>query len=144
MCGSETYVTWGSMLQRCNNPNSSNFFKYGGRGITVCERWFKFEHFFKDMGERPKGLTLERINNEKGYVLENCKWASPIEQSRNQRVRQANKTGIAGVFWYEPRQKYCVRIMASYKQNHIGYFANLEDAIVARKKAEIEYWGRSI
>ena len=80
------YAIWREMLQRCNNPNRPQYSRYGGRGIKVCERWFKFDNFFLDMGERPKGLTLERIDNDKGYGPDNCKWASRYEQTRNRKV----------------------------------------------------------
>lgn len=78
-----TYRSWNSMRQRCNNPNANRFDRYGGRGITCCERWETFENFLADMGERPAGKTLERIHNSKGYSPENCKWATPIEQGAN-------------------------------------------------------------
>lgn len=80
-----TYTSWRSMLARCQNPNNTAYSYYGERGIKVCERWFKFENFLADMGERPKGLTLERIENDKGYYQTNCKWATRKEQNNNTR-----------------------------------------------------------
>jgi hypothetical protein len=82
---SRTYITWLNMLTRCQNPNTPNFMDYGGRGIEVCKRWQKFENFLLDMGERPKGKTLDRKENDKGYYLENCRWASKEEQQNNRR-----------------------------------------------------------
>lgn len=80
-----TFLTWTGMLVRCQNPNTQNFKDYGGRGITVCKRWLKFENFLADMGEKPEGLTLDRKENDKGYFKENCRWATMEEQSNNRR-----------------------------------------------------------
>jgi len=74
------------MKTRCYNPNNKRFAAYAGRGIAVCDRWRNsFENFLADMGEKPLGLTLERINNEQGYSPDNCKWATYSEQNRNRR-----------------------------------------------------------
>lgn len=83
MYKSRTYSTWSGMLQRCNNPNSPRYYQYGGKGIVVCERWMKFENFLTDMGERPEGKTIDRINNDGNYEPSNCRWATPLEQQRN-------------------------------------------------------------
>ena len=74
------------MLARCNNPKDRNYHNYGGRGIKVCKRWENFELFLKDMGEPPKGMTLDRKNNDKGYSPSNCRWVTAAEQCRNRRV----------------------------------------------------------
>ena len=79
------YNAWHNMIQRCENPNRPGYQWWGGRGISVCKSWHKFENFFADMGECPKGLTLERIDNENGYKPDNCKWATPHEQNANMR-----------------------------------------------------------
>ncbi len=77
--------SWSAMRTRCLNPNSDAFDRYGGAGITICERWHSFANFFADMGARPHGLTLERKDNAKGYDPDNCRWATRAEQNRNKR-----------------------------------------------------------
>ena len=83
---SPTYRTWASMIQRCMNPARANFPRYGGRGISVCMRWWLFANFLADMGERPEGCSLDRINNDDGYYLDNCRWATAQQQRANQRA----------------------------------------------------------
>ena len=85
MEGTPIYKTWASMLQRCNNTKNPDYSRYGGRGITVCERWTKFENFYADMSDRPEGRTLDRINNEGNYEFDNCRWATASEQNDNRR-----------------------------------------------------------
>lgn len=80
------YSAWQSAIQRTTNPNHPSYQNYGGRGITVCERWAKsFQNFYDDMGPRPKKKSLGRIDNDKGYYKENCKWETMEEQSGNKR-----------------------------------------------------------
>lgn len=88
------YQAWVDMHQRCYNPKCAGFKNYGARGILVCDRWEDFGNFIHDMGRRPTGLSLERVDNSKGYSPDNCKWATKFEQCNNTRrnVRIGNRT----------------------------------------------------
>lgn len=88
------YASWSSMRTRCLNPKASDFYRYGGRGIKICSRWDSFGSFLADMGERPKGLTLERIDNAADYGPGNCKWATYAEQSRNRRCTKLDAAKV--------------------------------------------------
>jgi hypothetical protein len=85
------YGIWRNMRRRCTDPKDKRFKDYGGRGITVCDRWSSFAKFLEDMGKRPSPeLTLDRENNDQGYSLENCRWATQSEQAMNRRSRWRN------------------------------------------------------
>jgi len=85
MRNSKTYRTWVNMKSRCNNKNSQSYKNYGGRGIKFCKSWNKFENFYKDMGDKPEGRTLDRINNSGDYCKENCRWTDWETQANNRR-----------------------------------------------------------
>ena len=92
-CGSgasPTYRIWGGMKRRCKekDPGMRSWKWYGGKGIRVCERWLDFQNFLADMGERPKGYWIERINGDGDYEPGNCRWATPLEQMQNVKLRE--------------------------------------------------------
>lgn len=88
-----TYSSWVSMKSRCLNRNDSSFNRYGGRGITVCDRWLDFRAFFEDMGPRPHGMSLDRIDGTRGYSPDNCRWATQAEQNANRRMPRGDQNG---------------------------------------------------
>lgn len=81
-----TWRSWSSMMTRCYNKNITTYKYWGGRGIAVCERWHLFENFLADMGERPTGTSIDRINNDGNYEPSNCRWADPFTQASNRRT----------------------------------------------------------
>lgn len=93
---SSTYKSWYNMLTRCTNPNTAKFKYYGGKGITVCDKWFKFTEFLADMGEKPRqGYSIDRIDSTKGYFKDNCQW---LLQEDNARKQSNNRNSITGRF----------------------------------------------
>lgn len=79
------YRIWADMVGRCSRPTHMRYADYGGRGISVCERWMSFPNFYSDMGDRPENLSLDRVNNDGNYEPSNCRWATAIEQRNNRR-----------------------------------------------------------
>ena len=137
------YKVYHAMLQRCNNPDNEYYLYYGGRGIQVCERWQGlkgFNHFIEDMGERPKGLTLERINNDGNYEPGNTKWATRQEQAINRRTPLINPIGYKGISLFKATGKYQAYINVDHHRIHLGYYKTLKEAIGVRHEAEMKYY----
>jgi hypothetical protein len=142
MSGTREHRCWKSMRERCLNPNATHFQHYGGRGIKICNRWLEsFEAFYEDMGPCPEGMSLDRIDLNGNYCLENCRWASATEQVYNQRKRSSNTSGKTGVVYNENYSKWEAYIYKNYIKITCGHFDTFEEAVAAREKAELEFYG---
>lgn len=112
---SGTYASWRAMLDRCNNPYSKDYPRWGGRGITVCNRWLSFPDFREDMGQRPDGTTLDRVDPDGNYEPGNCRWATPKQQARNRRDLVIVKTADGEI----PLVDYAVKLGISKGAAHL-------------------------
>ena len=124
------YPIWNLMVQRCTNTNNERYQYYGGRGITVCDRWLNsFEAFVSDMGHRPNGLTLERRNTNGNYEPSNCCWATHSAQMLNRRF-YINPTSSLTPYIHKPKNKdlFKVTITITKKSSHQKYFKTLQEA----------------
>ncbi len=131
------------MVNRCKNPSHHAYKYYGGRGIKVCDRWKEpsgFENFISDIGLRPENLTLDRIDNSKGYSPDNCRWTSMRVQSINKRLYSNNKSGCKGVHLHKQSGKWRAKIMLDGKYIDLGLHQSLKSATRARKQAEELYF----
>ena len=126
-----SYDTWALMLSRCTDPNATGYENYGGRGISVCERWHHFANFAADMGIKPsRDHSIDRRNNSLGYYPGNCRWATRIEQASNKRVYRTSTTGVSGV--RERDGKYQLRIIENGKRKSLGNYDTIEQAVAAK------------
>ena len=132
------YASFWNMLKRCENPKYEFFEHYGGRGIKVCERWNGengFRYFIEDMGERPKEYQLDRIDVNGNYEPSNCRWANKYIQMGNTRKNNV----CPGVSWHKQRGRHRARIKVKGKEISLGLYNTFEEAVEARKKAEVLY-----
>lgn len=140
--GTPEYFTWQSLFFRCNNPASKSYHRYGGRGITICDRWRGrngFANFLADMGTRPSSKhSLDRINNDNNYEPSNCRWVTSHAQAVNRGIPKNNTSGHKGVS--KVGDKYCPYIKIDYRTINLGTFSKLSEAIIVRKAAEEKYF----
>lgn len=130
------YDTWNSMKQRCANPNSTRYKDYGERGITVCEKWSDIENFIKDMyPSYVEGYQLDRIDNDKGYSKDNCRWVTPQQNQWNTKSQKGSTSKYKGV--HKSKSKWAAKI----KGRHLGTFATEEEAAIRYNKEAIKLFG---
>jgi len=135
--GSKLYAVWKTMIQRCTNPANPKWGAYGGRGITVCQQWRdSFTAFHSDMGERPPGASLDRIDVNGNYEPGNCRWADALTQARNRRVQRSSNTGVPGVTWSASKRRFHCYANAPTGRVHLGYSTDFFEACCARKSYE--------
>lgn len=129
------YKTWVKMRERCNSPASNGYKYYGARGITICSRWDDFNKILIDMGERPKGTSLDRIDNDGNYGPHNCRWATKAQQMSNRRLPHTNKSGVAGVYWSKARGTWGVEFYRDKRCIRIGHYKTKAEALEAYTNA---------
>lgn len=149
---SRIHKEWRGILHRCKNPSASHYENYGGRGIDVCEEWkgkngfFNFYNWSMENGYSDD-LTLDRIDNDKGYSPENCRWITHQENCWNRGKRTDCKTAHSGVVktvFKSGNVKYRATIGVNYKTIHLGYFDTEKEAVEARITAEEKYWNKKV
>ena len=135
-----------NMKARCNNPNNTWYSNYGGRGIKVCDEWSKLEKFAEWAFENgyKDNLTIERVDNNKGYEPDNCTWITKREQDFNKRINKNNKTGYSGIGIRKNKsgERFTARITVDGKSHNLGTFDTFLEAYEVRRESEIKFFGR--
>lgn len=133
-----TYKAWAAMRARCFCVTHGNYARYGGRGVAICARWQSFEAFLADMGPKPPGLSLDRIDGSKGYEPHNCRWATAKEQANNRRLFSTNTSGLAGVSFEASRSKWRAIGWHNKRKYTLLSTEDFFEACCARKSWEAE------
>ena len=138
------YENWHNMKQRCLNKNFWGYKNYGGRGIGICDRWLKsFSAFYKDMGKRPTPEhSLDRIDNNKGYSPDNCRWADKTEQIVNRGLNKNNLLRLKGVS--RNRDKFTAKVWIDYKPFRLGTYADKLEAAYIYDQVTLQLYGEDV
>ena len=133
------YYIWFGLVDRCTSIKNNRYKDYGGRGITVCEEWLDVKNFIEDMyPSYLEGLSLDRIDNDKGYSLDNCRWVDASTQAINRRIQKNNTSGFVGVSYHNGKARWISVIKVGGKEQWIGAFITKEEATLARDNYIIE------
>jgi len=143
-CGTAEHKIWTGIKTRCYVESSTMYPDYGGSGITMCDRWLEpngqgFLNFLEDMGERPEGMSINRVGGAKIYSKETCEWATNSVQGYDQKMSSANTSGKVGVS--STKNGTWVAYIDCEKRIHLGTFKTFEEAVNVRKEAELKYYG---
>lgn len=142
------FKVWLTIVTRCYNPKSVVWHQYGGKGIKMSADWLQedgkgFYQFMEDMGSRPPKHNIDRIDPSKDYCKENCRWVDASLSSFNCGLSSRNTSGVSGVCWHKKLGKWTAKIGKNYKRIHLGCFDSFEDAVAARRAAELLYFGEN-
>ena len=135
------YSIWTNMKTRTLNPNPKYYYEYGGRGIIICDEWksdFKSFYDWAMLNGYSEELSIDRIDNDRGYSPENCRWTTKTIQCRNQRMKKNNKSGYRGVCYYKKLGKYKVQININNRKIFLGYFQTAVECAIAYNNYIIE------
>lgn len=139
-----TYNSWSTMRYRCSNTKSNSYYKYGAKGIKVCDRWLGkegFKNFLTDMGSRPLYTSLDRLDSNGNYEPSNCRWATITQQNLNRRVRGSTELGYRGMSWNKKLNKWEARLMSKGIKYSLGHYEDPEQAALAFDAAAIQIHG---
>ena len=141
------FSRWKGMIERCYYPKHKDYHNYGGRGITVCEEWREhpkaFIEWIEKEGNYKRGLTLDRIDRDGNYEPDNCRFSTATEQVLNRNIMSSNTSGYPGVTEHT-NGRWRARINISKKRKSLGVYETKEEAIEARKKAEVKHYGKAL